>query len=203
MNEQADLRANLPDIIFLAGLMRSGKDTIAELLVQYAGYVRIAFADALKEEIAAHYGVTVEHINQHKAEFRSILQEWGVAKREADPEYWIKEWFKRAEPFLEAGIGVVCTDCRFLNEAAYGIKIGAMLLRVIIPEDLRIERLIATDGPNFNREALNHPSEQYIAQMVPHADFPGNLDRDLILPTLEDTYYKLLYLGEAVLPTVT
>ncbi len=46
-----------PHIIALAGLAGSGKDTAADMLVLHAGFIKLAFADALRTEVAAAFGM--------------------------------------------------------------------------------------------------------------------------------------------------
>lgn len=50
-------------IIALSGWKRSGKDTVAEYLIQNYGAQRIAFADPLKESVAQQYGLTRAYID--------------------------------------------------------------------------------------------------------------------------------------------
>lgn len=51
-------------ILGLAGLASVGKDTVADLLVTHAGFVKLAFADALRGEIAAGFGIDLELLTQ-------------------------------------------------------------------------------------------------------------------------------------------
>ncbi len=46
-------------IVGLTGAAGSGKDTVADILVSHRGFLRIAFADALYEEVSAAFGVSV------------------------------------------------------------------------------------------------------------------------------------------------
>ncbi len=47
-----------PHIIGLCGYAGAGKDTAADFLVRYAGFTKLAFADALREEVAAAFELT-------------------------------------------------------------------------------------------------------------------------------------------------
>lgn len=191
--EQREWQCRLPTIILLTGPMGSGKDYLGRLLVEQAGFVRIAFADALKEEVCAHYGITLDELTARKAEFRPILQNWGVSKREADPYYWIMAWYARVQRADQVdGRSVVCTDCRFPNEALFGIQIGALNVRLVVSEEVRRQRLLQRDGA-FDPTWLNHESEQYISQLPVHLELPGDLPDDIILPTLAESYRTLLY----------
>lgn len=48
---------------------------------------------------------------------RRLLQRLGTdVMRKRDPDYWVNAWRKAAEATLKSGHGVLCGDCRFLNE---------------------------------------------------------------------------------------
>ena len=53
-------------IIGLCGLSGSGKDTVADLLVTHCGFEKIAFADLLRQEVAAAYGIDVRHLTHRE-----------------------------------------------------------------------------------------------------------------------------------------
>lgn len=48
-------------IIAISGYKRSGKDTSAEILVNDHGFMRVAFADILKDMVSKEYGIPREH----------------------------------------------------------------------------------------------------------------------------------------------
>lgn len=129
-------------ILGITGQKQSGKDTVGEML---AGMIlsslnlkpiRLAFADALKEEIALATGGNVETINtnKHLQEVRRLLQFWGTEIRRAqDKQYWIKQ--------LEAKVAnapnnsfIYVTDCRFLNEADCIRSMKGQILKVERPD---------------------------------------------------------------------
>lgn len=51
-------------LIGLTGLAFVGKDTVADLLVTHAGFIKLAFADALRGEISEGFGVDLELLTQ-------------------------------------------------------------------------------------------------------------------------------------------
>ena len=65
-------------VIGLLGAKGSGKDTLAKLLGERLGYVRVAFADALYREVAAAYGVSVPSL-QNRETKETPLPELGLA----------------------------------------------------------------------------------------------------------------------------
>jgi len=50
-----------PTIIALTGLAGAGKDSVADILVAHAGFVKLAFADALRREVELAYNLVSMH----------------------------------------------------------------------------------------------------------------------------------------------
>lgn len=55
-----------PNILGLTGPAGSGKDTVADLLVVHAGFVKLAFADPLRSEITNAYTLDPQHLTQRE-----------------------------------------------------------------------------------------------------------------------------------------
>ncbi len=72
-------------IIGLLGVKGSGKDTCAGYLVSLKGFRRIGFADALYQEVADAYGVTVDFLGNR--ETKETPLERLALKRCADPAF--------------------------------------------------------------------------------------------------------------------
>ncbi|MFM9629525.1 hypothetical protein ACKI10_18095 [Streptomyces galilaeus] len=163
--------------IALTGLARSGKDSVATRLVEHHGYVRVAFADKLKEAalkadpiIAAiptwdgdgcHFYRLSQIVNElgweaakdDFPEVRRFLQCYGQTVREIDPRFWINA----AKPAIEAawasGRPVVVTDVRYTNEADF--------LHGSLPFGLvRVTRPGQTPGDHISeREMLDYTAD--------------------------------------------
>lgn len=176
----------LPDNIFIAGKMGAGKDTIAATLVEN-GFTRLAFADALKEELAETLGVTVDEINRNKATYRAELQKLGAARRVEDESYWIQRWLARR---TQINGPVVCPDVRYLNEALFAIELGGLVVRVVVPEAERIARLVRREG-RYDPRWAEHESEIAISSLPVHAEIPGDLAPEHRVPTLAAVYATL------------
>jgi hypothetical protein len=104
-------------IIGLAGFARVGKDTLASIML---GLVRpsyrVAFADALKDEVAQLHHVDARTADAaEKERIRPLLIEHGELRRREDPAYWMRRAFETMDR-LEPGV-VVVTDVRYPNEA--------------------------------------------------------------------------------------
>lgn len=128
-------RNGLPPIVGLVGKKRSGKDTFAQRLVDEHGFVRIAFADALRdcalyldpivgtEDDAGREPLRLSRLVDRDGweaakdcgEVRRTLQNFGIGIRRLDPEFWIGTALSRLPE--HDGRPVVITDVRFRNEA--------------------------------------------------------------------------------------
>jgi hypothetical protein len=59
-------------IVSLTGLAGSGKDTVADTLVAQKGFTKVAFADALRAEVAAAFDIDVAHLTQRETKEHPI-----------------------------------------------------------------------------------------------------------------------------------
>jgi hypothetical protein len=136
----------------ISGKKESGKDTAYTEYFKYRGFVRVAFADDVKEIASAAYNIPLTHFyeNEHKEaplrqypvlpemahlpyKFvdgcwtpRAFAQFEGDQKRRVDPDFWIKRTFSR----MDKNTNYVITDLRYRNEAEYLRAAGAKLIRV-------------------------------------------------------------------------
>lgn len=169
-----------PAVIGLTGKKRSGKDTVCHILKNHYGIVRIAFADALKKELAEKLGHTVEFIEEHKEAFRLGLQWYGSEYRRGlfEDDYWIKQAevkFNRVVNWVPEFTGtepdaVVFTDCRFPNEAALIKRLGGKLWRVrrdaVEQSGDAHASEHALDGVKVDREILNNGTVEELRGVV-------------------------------------
>lgn len=110
-------------LILLAGKASSGKDTVASHLISKYSFTRFAFADALKDYISYKFNIDkhIMYSQQGKKQrylnteftIRDLLINEGCAKRQEDPNYWIKIILKKIQ---ECQGNVVISDFRFPNE---------------------------------------------------------------------------------------
>lgn len=121
-------------IIGLAGKKRSGKDTIyriaSDKLDGRTG--RIGFADAVKHEVSEATGFRMDFIEEHKKDFRSLLQVWGTEFRRnlCGNEYWIEKMDVALKACKEHYDYVFITDVRFDNECEFIKNNGGQIVRV-------------------------------------------------------------------------
>jgi hypothetical protein len=131
-------------IIGLTGYAQSGKDTVANILVERYGFTRIAFADKIREllyEANPMYDSIVGEPLFVKAKvdrdgweeakksphIRRLLQTTGVAARKLFGEdFWVKQALKDISP----DGNYVLADVRFENEADEIKFTGGQIWRV-------------------------------------------------------------------------
>lgn len=123
-------------IIGVCGFIGSGKDTIADYLVNFHGFRRESFANTLKDAVSAVFGwdrVMLEGRTKQAREWREQRDEWWSNRlgREITPrwvlQYWGTEvcrkgfhddiWIASLENKLRNSTDdIVISDCRFPNE---------------------------------------------------------------------------------------
>ena len=130
------------NLIGLTGYAQSGKDTLANILMDKYGYRRIAFADTIREFLyevnpmvaCSPTGYLKDLVNlvgwdkaKQEPQVRRLLQDLGVTARKLiDEDIWVKIALRN----LSAGDRVVITDVRFENEAKSISALGGQLWRV-------------------------------------------------------------------------
>jgi hypothetical protein len=166
-------------LIGLTGKARSGKDTAGKLLVMNHNFHRMAFADPLKEAMAATFGVAVEefHCETLKDEVephwgytrRFMLQHGADALREKFGQSlfidrWVHGYLKIAE-----SENVVVTDVRYPAEAQAVRMMGGVIIN------------IHRDGTGLVGADSLHSSEQGVGDDL--------IDRNIINNSSKDHLY--------------
>ncbi len=137
-------------IIGVCGFIGSGKDTIADYLVNFHGFRRESFANSLKDAVAQVFGwdrTMLEGRTKHAREWREQRDEWWSNRlgMEITPrwvlQYWGTEvcrkafhddiWIASLENKLRnSKDDIVISDCRFPNEIKSIRDAGGIVVRV-------------------------------------------------------------------------
>jgi hypothetical protein len=148
-------------IIGLSGYAQTGKDTVAQHLVEHYGFTRIAFADPIREALYTLNPVILdipelsgmrldwlvdkmgwEFVKQDSKQVREYLQRLGteVARNQWDQNFWVDLAMKKANGIAN----VVITDVRFPNEYDAIKANGGQVWRI---------------NKTINQPVNDHPSE--------------------------------------------
>ncbi len=149
------------EIIGLSGYARSGKDEAAKVLVEEFGFVRVAFADKLREVLYAlnpiihimDWNQEVDgkiHHDAHPIHLQEIVDFVGWDGYKETPygteirrllqrlgteagrqTMWDSIWVDAAFAGLDDDAKVVVTDCRFVNEAQAVVERDGEVWRIV------------------------------------------------------------------------
>lgn len=170
------------DVIYLTGYARSGKDTLARVLQNYAGFYRDYHAKPIYEMLATMFATSSDSdmrtvlprlieakenghdwfigdgtpINLRHA-LQTLGTEWG--RRYIHDSVWAMLLFDRL--LTEAANGqerFVITDCRFINEWEYALRVIERPRLVAVVSDRAVPQ-------------THHASEQEVQQLIQQADY--------------------------------
>lgn len=143
-------------IIGLCGLIGSGKDTVADYLVNTHEFRRESFAGTLKDSVAAVFGWDREMLEGRSKQSREwreqvdpwwadrlgmtdltprwVLQYWGteVCRRGFHDDIWIASLENKLRTSSD---NIVISDCRFPNEISSIQRAGGKIIQVVRGEN--------------------------------------------------------------------
>lgn len=173
------------EIIGLSGFARSGKDEAAKVLVEEFGFIKVAFADKLREMLYALNPFVVDESGYEfdylqsviaregwdgykngifSGDIRRLLQRLGTEAGRLT--LWDSIWIDAAFAGLPEDARVVVSDARFFNEFDAIRDRGGKIWRVerngVGPANDHASETEAVDYPHFALTLLNNGTlEQY------------------------------------------
>jgi dephospho-CoA kinase len=112
----------------------TGKDTIADYLVEQYGFTKLFFAEGI-------YDIAYKYFNMEEKQ-RDLLQKIGDGLRTIKPDVWVNYTYNQSKKISKPTI----SDVRRENEYLRGIQEGFFPIRVVAKKDICIERAIKRDG---------------------------------------------------------
>jgi len=144
---------NLWQVVGITGKKQHGKDTLGKYLVNRYGYIRIAFADAIKEMLRPSFGFSEEQLNGTLKEVEDPF--WKISPRkvmqfvgtelfrnkmpelipEVESNFWVLIVKKKILDILQVQpeAKFVITDVRFENELEFINKMNGLTICVVRP----------------------------------------------------------------------
>lgn len=134
-------------IIGLSGYAQTGKDTVANYLIEKYGFIRVAFADPIREAIyrldpkirlGETSGVSLAHavdnmgweeVKRLSSDARELMQRMGteVGREIFGENFWVIQAMKKASQ----GDRIVFTDVRYPNELQAILEASGAIWRVV------------------------------------------------------------------------
>ena len=194
-------------ILGIAGAIGSGKDTIADYLVNFHEFRRESWAGTLKDAISVVFGwdrILLEGKTKQSREWRelpdkwwsnklnktitprNVLQEWGtdVCRQGYHDNIWVASLENK---LLKITDDIVISDCRFENELASVKNLGGITIRVSRGQD-----------PEWMEEYKRYGKTQEFLAKYKHihsSEFTGvDLEYDYVIKndgTIEELYQQV------------
>ena len=138
-------------IIGICGFIGSGKDTVADYLVNFHGFRRESYASSLKDAVSSVFGwdrILLEGRTLESREWREQVDNWWSTRLNIPhlTPRWVMQnfateicrnnfhediWVASLEYKLSnTSDNIIITDCRFLNEYNTIKKLGGQIIRV-------------------------------------------------------------------------
>ncbi len=175
----------LPRILGISGFARSGKDTAADFLVAEFGYVKVSWADKLREACAALDPIVGWTLVGGPVRYSEMVATLGYEGAKSDPQFGLEFrrtlirlgtevgrnvfgqdfWVHLLMGSLDPGQRYVIPDTRFPNEAS--------AIKAARGQVIRIER------PGVGAVA-DHPSETALADWAYDAVIVNDSSLDLL-----------------------
>ena len=207
-------------IIGICGFIGSGKDTIADYLVNLHGFRRESFANSLKDAVAQVFGWDrtmlegrtkqsrewrdqidlwwAERLNMPELTPRLMLQLWGteVCRRGFHDDIWIASLENKLRNSRD---DIVISDCRFPNEIRAIRSAGGIVVRVVRGEEPEWYSAAESVNRGPNGNSSWSISKNKLEKLKIHAsetswvgtDFDAVLDNN---GTLDDLYNQVKHL---------
>jgi hypothetical protein len=115
----------MTNIILLSGWKGSGKDYVADIIVETYNYKKIGFADIVKDHVSKKYKIKRRLLDTQEGKMkmynnikshRDLLIDYAEAKRKECVYYWAKIANERINKYNE---NIVISDWRFIEEYRY------------------------------------------------------------------------------------
>lgn len=203
-------------IVGITGLIGSGKDTIADYLVNHYNFKRMSYAGVLKDAVAAVFHWDREMLEGSTKESRAwreqvdewwanrldiphlsprwVLQFWGtdLCRKHFHDDIWIASIEYKLNNIKDH---IVISDCRFPNELASLKSVGATTIRVVRGENPEWYEYAVAASQIISHHAKSVYLEKLKEYNIHASEYSSvGLKYDYVIEnnhTLEDLYNKV------------
>ena len=144
----------------LAGKMGAGKTTIANLLNEREGFVKLSLAEPIKRIAEVFFGM-----KKGNPGYRELMQKIGtdLFRSIIDEDVWVRHLFRLIADWetIDPETNIVVDDVRFPNEAEAMLKNGWTVVYLDCPAHVRKQRLKMRDG-FVEEDTFKHASETVV-----------------------------------------
>lgn len=184
-----------PRLVFVAGKKRSGKDFVADRLVEERGYKKLHIVEGWLRDWGAKNGLDPDRWEEWKSAHRAAIQRDASIERARDPMVLLNRFENVLANEMSRG-PVVVTAVRFTNEALWGMERGAFVVKVETPDEVRRERFIAAGD---DLALMDDPFEVDLGPEFPcHIVVQGTWPAGVYAPTIVDRYHWMLSMKAAM-----
>lgn len=176
-----------PIKIAIAGALRSGKDTVADILQEQVEgrFTVYRFADGIT-------GIIQQYFPQAwlAGKPRQHYQVIGQSLRQLDEDVWVRALHKKRQqaPLQE---NQLITDLRQPNEVIYCKKHGFKIIKVVADADVRQKRAEVAGDMWFPYQ-MQHPTEIAVDSIAPDYLIENNGSMDELVTKVTAVYQQIL-----------
>lgn len=158
-------------LIGISGRKGSGKDAVCQrIMVHHPSAKRIAFGDAVKEDVCRMLMISLNTLESNKELYRPFLQWYGTdyMRKKFGEDIWLRRWSSKVAQ-SDAQI-VIVPDVRFVNELELIRNSNGFVLKVERPsmmaDDKHISETALDSFRDFDRHIMNIGSLQQVCVEV-------------------------------------
>ena len=137
-------------ILMLSGRINSGKDYTANLLVRHSMWIKMTFAEHLKDYTSKQFNIPLDdlytqegknkiHETSNKS-YRQILIETARRLKENNPDYFVNKLIQKVRT-TDSTCNIVISDFRYPNEYSKVLECLANDFEIITAKVHRIEEV--------------------------------------------------------------
>ena len=177
----------MDNLIAITGRMRSGKDTVADILQEQSetGFTVYRFADGITDIIQQYFPLAAQ-----SGKPRQHYQVIGQSLRQLDENVWVNTLHRKRQqaPLYE---NQLITDLRQPNEVLYCKQQKFTIIKVVADDKVRATRAELA-GDVWDYSSMQHPTEVAVDSIAPDYLIENNGSMDELVAKVTAAYQQIL-----------